>query len=467
MSKFSGVVGGPVLGAAAAAALVLAVALLIGPGDKGADTGETPADLAGTVPEAQTPQEDSTAETSDAPEADSAEPAETTAQDDVAEAAPEATEDTEARAVPAMPEAPSIDTFRLDPDGALLVAGQAAPGWDTLVTLDGATLETVTPDSAGKFVAFLQIDQSAEPRILSLLMRDPESGAEIASRDEVIIAPTPVAQAEELAESQATDAGETGQTSQTQEVAEAAASDTAGDAEPDTKSVQTADAGQTAQTAPTESETAPAETETTTVTTTETTIETIAVDPVQDSAEASQTVLLSNDDGVRVLQPATPRDLAPDVMSSVALDAITYSQQGEVELSGRGQGDGFVRVYLDNAPVTSSRISEDGNWRTDLPEVDTGVYTLRIDETDAEGNVTSRVETPFKREEEDVIAAASAAVAEQRIAAVTVQPGSTLWAISRAAYGDGVLYVRVFEANRDRIRDPDLIYPGQVFSLPE
>ncbi|QGY00385.1 LysM peptidoglycan-binding domain-containing protein [Roseovarius faecimaris] len=298
-------------------------------------------------------------------------------------------------------------------------------------------------------------------------MRDPESGAEIASRDEVIIAPTPVAQAEELAESQATDAGETGQTSQTQEVAEAAASDTAGDAEPDTKSVQTADAGQTAQTAPTESETAPAETETTTVTTTETTIETIAVDPVQDSAEASQTVLLSNDDGVRVLQPATPRDLAPDVMSSVALDAITYSQQGEVELSGRGQGDGFVRVYLDNAPVTSSRISEDGNWRTDLPEVDTGVYTLRIDETDAEGNVTSRVETPFKREEEDVIAAASAAVAEQRIAAVTVQPGSTLWAISRAAYGDGVLYVRVFEANRDRIRDPDLIYPGQVFSLPE
>ncbi|WP_225028169.1 LysM peptidoglycan-binding domain-containing protein, partial [Xinfangfangia pollutisoli] len=49
---------------------------------------------------------------------------------------------------------------------------------------------------------------------------------------------------------------------------------------------------------------------------------------------------------------------------------------------------------------------------------------------------------------------------------VTVQPGNTLWAIARGALGEGVLYVEVYEANRDRIRDPDLIYPGQVFTIP-
>ena len=49
---------------------------------------------------------------------------------------------------------------------------------------------------------------------------------------------------------------------------------------------------------------------------------------------------------------------------------------------------------------------------------------------------------------------------------VTVQPGLTLWAIARDQFGDGVLYVQVYEANKDRIRDPDLIYPGQVFALP-
>ena len=49
------------------------------------------------------------------------------------------------------------------------------------------------------------------------------------------------------------------------------------------------------------------------------------------------------------------------------------------------------------------------------------------------------------------------------VAVRTVQPGNTLWAIARERYGRGILYVAVYEANRDLIRDPDLIYPGQVF----
>ena len=53
------------------------------------------------------------------------------------------------------------------------------------------------------------------------------------------------------------------------------------------------------------------------------------------------------------------------------------------------------------------------------------------------------------------------------ISVVTVQRGDTLWAISRDNYGSGFMYVRVFEANRDAIRDPDLIYPGQIFDLPD
>ena len=49
---------------------------------------------------------------------------------------------------------------------------------------------------------------------------------------------------------------------------------------------------------------------------------------------------------------------------------------------------------------------------------------------------------------------------------VTVQPGFTLWGIARDTFGDGILYVQVYEANRDKIRNPDLIYPGQVFAIP-
>ena len=57
--------------------------------------------------------------------------------------------------------------------------------------------------------------------------------------------------------------------------------------------------------------------------------------------------------------------------------------------------------------------------------------------------------------------------AAQPVRAVTVQAGDTLWAISQERYGDGFLYVRLFQANRDNIRNPDLIYPGQVFTVPD
>ncbi|MDE0211734.1 MAG: LysM peptidoglycan-binding domain-containing protein, partial [Boseongicola sp.] len=46
-------------------------------------------------------------------------------------------------------------------------------------------------------------------------------------------------------------------------------------------------------------------------------------------------------------------------------------------------------------------------------------------------------------------------------------PGNTLWGLARKKYGRGILYVRVFEANTDRIRDPDLIFPGQIFAVPD
>ena len=54
-----------------------------------------------------------------------------------------------------------------------------------------------------------------------------------------------------------------------------------------------------------------------------------------------------------------------------------------------------------------------------------------------------------------------------RATIITVQPGFTLWGIARENYGNGFLYVKVYEANKGQIRDPDLIYPGQIFTVPQ
>ncbi|MDB5512128.1 MAG: hypothetical protein JWR08_1611, partial [Enterovirga sp.] len=47
-----------------------------------------------------------------------------------------------------------------------------------------------------------------------------------------------------------------------------------------------------------------------------------------------------------------------------------------------------------------------------------------------------------------------------------VARGDNLWRISKRVYGAGLRYTVIFGANTPQIRDPDLIYPGQVFVLP-
>jgi nucleoid-associated protein YgaU len=49
----------------------------------------------------------------------------------------------------------------------------------------------------------------------------------------------------------------------------------------------------------------------------------------------------------------------------------------------------------------------------------------------------------------------------------TVQKGDSLSKIAKREYGDAQQWRRIYEANRDTIKDPDLIYPGQVVRIPE
>ena len=180
------------------------------------------------------------------------------------------------------------------------------------------------------------------------------------------------------------------------------------------------------------------------------------------SSTSQPKVVVADSDGIKVLQDDQ------GAKDQLALDAIAYDPLGNVTLSGRSNPDGLVRFYVNNEAISAAKTDDTGYWETDLSDVIPGTYTLRIDELGSRGDVVSRLESPFKREDRQKLAALIAPSSSPvRINIVTVQPGNTLWAIARKRYGDGLLYVRVFEANRDKIKDPDLIYPGQLFDLPD
>lgn len=333
----------------------------------------------------------------------------------------------------AAPDAPSFDLVRADPSGQTLVAGSAPPGAQVSVLLDGVPQPDVAPqpvDRSGRFALFLDLPPAAEPRVLRLRMT--RDGQEVESADEIILGPPPTTPAGAGA----------GATAAARPELAALSRGAAAPASPETPALPgDAPAAAPDQDAATAQDSAAPET-------------------MPAPPPPAQTVLLSNAEGVEVLQAPAPR--APN---EVVIDAIAYDDAGNVVLSGRGSASASLRIYLDNRSIATSQVPGTGRWRAALPDIETGTYTLRVDQLDAGGAVTARAESPFLREEPARLAAAGEGGAP--LGAVTVQPGHTLWALARDRYGEGMAYVKVFEANRDQIRDPDLIYPGQVFDLPD
>ncbi len=147
---------------------------------------------------------------------------------------------------------------------------------------------------------------------------------------------------------------------------------------------------------------------------------------------------------------------------TLSLDVIDYDDTGNVVISGSALDGAAVRVYLDNRPIGGAVSGGGKTWQiVPTRAIAPGNYALRLDHLGPDGSVIARIEVPFTRVE------ASLAVSFSAADRVVVQPGNNLWNIARRTYGHGILYSVIFEGNRGQIRDPDLIYPGQIFSLPD
>lgn len=148
----------------------------------------------------------------------------------------------------------------------------------------------------------------------------------------------------------------------------------------------------------------------------------------------------------------------------LSVGSVDYDDKGNVALSGKAKDGNSVRVYLENKLVGTAEVDKKGDWTLQPDkDIDPGTYTLRADQVDEKGKVISRVEIPFQREAADDVILAKGGIEIQAV----VQPGNSLWRIARRMYGKGTHYTTIYQANQTQIKDPDLIYPGQIFKLPE
>lgn len=154
-----------------------------------------------------------------------------------------------------------------------------------------------------------------------------------------------------------------------------------------------------------------------------------------------------------------PREME-EGLGPLTLDVIDYDDSGAVIFSGRAEPNRIVQLFINRQLIGQTASNENGRW-TIAPEaqIAPGVYDLLVVQLDENGRPAYAIELPFER--------ASAEQIQIRDGRVVVQPGNSLWRIARRAYGQGAQYTIIYAANRSQIRDPDLIYPGQIFDIPE
>lgn len=447
--------------------------------------------------------------------------------------------------------APSFDLLRVEPDGSLVVAGNAA-GEAAVEILSGETvIGSAKAGTAGDFVIVL--DEPLAPGDYQLSLRSMAGGVVSLSKETAVVSvpetpdgqvlalvDKPGAPAELVTVPQAP-AGSTGDEdaeapaaqdgSDTENMQQQAAvtEDTAEPDEPAEAAVETSEpeqGGEVAAATDMPADDARAQDE--------------AAAPAADSeaADAGEQVAAAP-----ALQEA-PEDTAeqtPDIQPQVVVEAVEI-EGGTVFVAGSATPGSSVRVYADDILLGDARASEAGRFLVEANrELPVGNYLIRADLLDANGAVLARAAVPFEREPGESIAAIApsaaapaqetqsgqeepAAAGEQTTTApqqdapaaatehaaaetgdaapageeaaavpdveastapdvamaaeatapalervdgsVIIRRGDSLWRISRRVYGRGVRYSTIYLANQDQIRDPDMIWPGQVFAVP-
>ncbi|WP_336233426.1 Ig-like domain-containing protein [Thalassospira sp. CH_XMU1458] len=303
---------------------------------------------------------------------------------------------------------PSFDVVRIGPDGNAVIAGRAEPNSTVRIREGEEVIGEATADERGEWVVLPNKPLASGDRELSLEAEDATGNVSKADDKVVVLIPEEKAPAATSEQS-----GETGETTGT-----AGATDS---------------------------------------------------EPASEKQPVIALKVPSDGDGaVTVMQGPAPEaaakqeegsDTQDATLPRLSIDVVDYDTEGRVAMSGKADLNHTVRVYLDNNHVGTAPADENGNWALTIGQpIEPGNYTLRADQLDSSGKVTARVEIPFERARPDQILEPGSRY--------VVQPGNSLWRIARSTYGEGLKYWVIYHQNRNQIRDPDLIYPGQIFALP-
>lgn len=371
-----------------------------------------------------------------------------------------------AQAPAAGPTLPTFDVVRVEGNGSIVVAGNAAPNARVEILNGGAVLGSTDAGPDGAFAIVL--DDPLKPGDYTITLRATAGGVALASAQTAVVSvpQSPTGQVLAMVE-------EPGKPSELLTVPQ-----------PQAKPAAPAATDQAAAQAPAAAETAPA------------------------ASAPAATAPATTD---QTSAPATPAPAAGE--AKIAVEAVEIDGS-KIFVAGTADPGRKVRAYADDMLLGEAKTAPDGHFLIEAKrDIPVGNYTIHVDGLADDGEkVVARAAVPFEREPGESIAAVapnetkpavakpaaeapattetkpaettapaakvaeatpSAGVAEtvapkleHADGSVIIRRNDTLWRISRRVYGHGMRYSTIYLANQDQIRDPDRIWPGQVFKVP-
>ena len=195
----------------------------------------------------------------------------------------------------------------------------------------------------------------------------------------------------------------------------------------------------------------------------------VALVPMVEQAELEliQTPELLNNTTQLAKQAADINDLSPELKSVLVETAdlsfltLSWVNKNSLLIKGRSSGGTAVRGMLNARAFSADHDAESGDWTAtvfvDGPSGKAGRLVSHL--LNIEDEIIISRQLDFNLDQLDI--------GRDGSEMIVIEKGDMLWRIAYRTYGDGIRYVDIVNRNQDRIADPDLIYPAQIFALPE
>ena len=195
----------------------------------------------------------------------------------------------------------------------------------------------------------------------------------------------------------------------------------------------------------------------------------------QATIKSGDTGIVSNDgsDEERLRSVASVLDTADKISNIdaepefIQIRSLSWENKSTLRLSGFASGGYSMRAYFDDQFIASIELysapTDNKAYRWSMvaealmqPNIN---YPLLAELIDKNGNIIKKSSINVSLE--------ALAIGEDGSEMMVIHKGDALWRIAYRAYGQGVRYVDIFKRNNERINDPNLIFPNQIFAIPD